>query len=774
MKRRTHFPRRLLLALALAAVALPLATLTAGGQPGKDGSYDPFNEAYKAPPLKLPPVDGPKDDGKKDDGKKAGKADDNWQPKDPPARVREAGDAIDFEVTVTPKEVRRGQVARVTVTGMPRKGWYTYSMTKRTPDQFGQAVSKFKPGAAAGLQPMGPVEEVPEPELVSVPGVGQFFEHRTKFTWSFEILVAADAKPGTLRMPLKVELQVCSKGCIPGEVVLTVPVTVQAGDAVEIPAAVKARASQAFPPPAKEISPDGGPVQKAKNDAPPGPAPGAATVPHDYAESIERVRKQIQAPEGRADEGLLVFILTGMFWGFVSLITPCVFPMIPITVSFFLKQSEKEHHKPVAMAAVYCGTIVVVLTIAAAALLSFFRVLSINPVMNFGLGCLFIFFALSLFGMYEIELPSFLARYTSERESKGGYVGTIFMALTFTIISFACVAPFLGGFGGTASTSHRPLWHTVLGGLAFSLTFASPFFILALFPTLLKAMPKSGAWLNSVKVVMGFLELAAALKFFRAGELVLPSPPGLFTFDLVLGLWIALCVLCGAYLLGLYRLPHDSPVEHLTVPRMLFALAFLGLALYLTPALVGKPGEGEQPRPNGAVFAWVNSFLLPEPRAGVGGEVWSPNLEDVIAQAREYRKRTGKPKLVFVDFTGEVCTNCSLNENNVFSKAEIQKMFKSYALAKLYCDTVPLKYYAAEDRAAAEAGRRSTDAKVNYRLQSEVFDGVELPLYVILEPLNDGTIRVVAKYDKGLIDEATLAEFLRRPQEAAGASVAAR
>src|SRR5205823_3786726 len=201
-------------------------------------------------------------------------------------------------------------------------------------------------------------------------------------------------------------------------------------------------------------------------------------------------------PEAKPDEGLLTFVLTGMFWGFVSLITPCVFPMIPITVSFFLKQSEKEHHRPVMMATVYCGTIVLVLTIAAAALLNFFRILSINPVMNFGLGLLFVFFALSLFGMYDIELPSFLARYTSERESRGGVVGTVFMALTFTIISFACVAPFLGGFGGTADTASRPFWHTILGGLAFAVTFASPFFVLALFPTLLKAMPKSGAWLN--------------------------------------------------------------------------------------------------------------------------------------------------------------------------------------------------------------------------------------------------------------------------------------
>jgi len=175
----------------------------------------------------------------------------------------------------------------------------------------------------------------------------------------------------------------------------------------------------------------------------------------------------------------------------VSCFTPCVFPMIPITVSYFLKQSEKEPHRPVTMALVYCGTIVVVLTIAAVLLLSFFRYLSVNPVMNFGIGLLFIFFALSLFGMYEIELPSGLARFTSAREGQGGLVGTMFMALTFTILSFACVAPFLGASAVTAATDKHGLLYTGLGGLAFATTFAAPFFVLALFPALLNRLPRA-------------------------------------------------------------------------------------------------------------------------------------------------------------------------------------------------------------------------------------------------------------------------------------------
>jgi thiol:disulfide interchange protein DsbD len=719
-----------------------------------ESKFDPFSEANKAPPVDLSSL------------RQSAPA-----PK-PLQKIKGVEDMIDFYVTVTPQQVRRGQTVRVNVTGVPRVGCYTYSMTIKGEDQRPPALGVFRVKETAGFKPLGPIEETPPPILDKESG---YFEHKQAFTWEFDVLVTADAQTGPAQLAFLVDLQVCKTSCVPGDIALTANFTVDSSEPVALTPELKSRANEKFPPPAKMI-----PVASSPEKGRPSgttiaePTSASAFMPRDYAESIERIRRQIEAPAAKPREGLLTFILTGMFWGFVSLITPCVFPMIPITVSFFLKQSEKEHHKPVIMALVYCGTIVVVLTIAAAALLSFFRLLSINPTMNFALGGLFVFFALSLFGMYDIELPSFLARFTSERESKGGMIGTIFMALTFTIISFACVAPFLGGFGGTADTTSRPFWHTIMGGLAFSVTFAAPFFLLALFPTMLRAMPKSGSWLNSVKVVMGFLELAAALKFFRAGELVLAAPLGLFTFDLVLGLWIALCVLCGLYLLGTYRLPHDSPVEHLSVPRMLFAFAFIGLGFYLTPALFVKSNDGEQPRPSGVVFAWVHSFLLPEMSPGAGGEVWSPNLENAIAQAREFRKRTGMSKLVFVDFTGETCTNCKKNENDVFRKPEIQKLFKPYVLVRLYTDTVPLMYYAPEDRAAAE-GRRTSDARVNNEFERRVFETAALPLYVILDPLPDGKINVIAQYDEGLIrNEGEFAEFLRQPQQAIGTAVASR
>ena len=283
--------------------------------------------------------------------------------------------------------------------------------------------------------------------------------------------------------------------------------------------------------------------------------------------------------------------------------------MIPITVSFFLKQAEKNHGNALLLAFVYCGTIVVMLGIAALTLLQFFTILSINPWMNVFLGTLFVVLALSLFGMFDftlqiglraailglplltvlivkpagpqllwvigcvavsmvllaivnqwIERAAFqLQQSTANRSSVGGLIGTVFMAISFTIVSFTCVAPFLGGFGGMAASGQFKTWELVLGAFAFSGTFAAPFFLLALFPSLLKKLPKSGGWLNTVKVVMGFLELAAALKFFRTAELIGTPSPSFFTFDLVLGMWIALSAICGLYLINLFRIGHEEP-----------------------------------------------------------------------------------------------------------------------------------------------------------------------------------------------------------------------
>jgi thiol:disulfide interchange protein DsbD len=305
----------------------------------------------------------------------------------------------------------------------------------------------------------------------------------------------------------------------------------------------------------------------------------------------------------------------------------------------------------------------------------------------------------------------------------------------------------------------------VLGGLAFAITFASPFFFLAIFPSLLKKMPKSGNWLNNVKVIMGFLELAAALKFLRAGELVLLPTPTFFTFDLVLGIWVALCLLCGLYLLNVYRLPHDTPVEHLTVPRLMFAAIFLSLGFYLLPALFKHDAEGTPQRPNGAVYAWIDSFLLPDPQEGKGELEWGGSLREALVEARK-TPAGGKRPLVFIDFTGKTCTNCRINERSVFSKPDIKALFKPYKLVQLYTDQVPNELYPkpVREKFGNDVSKQTADAGVNLWFQFAAFQTEQLPLYVILEPMPDGKIRVVGVYPEGRInDEAAFAKFLKEP-----------
>jgi thiol:disulfide interchange protein DsbD len=696
-------------------------------------------------------------------------------------------DRIDFQVSVTSddpfspnnavdatkKVFRRGEVVRLVITGTPRAGFHTYPITVRSEDQDEIGLSTLSIEKTAGLQPLWPIVES-KPEFVDTKLKDDknkqnqiWLEYDKKFTWEQDILILPDAQPGPKTVKFQVHVQVCNENsCLWGDHPFEAAFEVSAAAPLPLSAELKER--MAAKEPAIKVLP-----VPASFRTPATAQQSPKTSPAITKAGPDAVSDPSTTPA--MDGGLLAFILSGIFWGAVSLATPCVFPMIPITVSLFLKQSEKEHHKPLAMASVYCGTIIVVLTVAAIALLSFFRALSTNYVMNFGLGLLFCYFALSLFGMYEIELPAGLARFTQSKEGQGGYVGVMFMALTFTIISFACVAPFLGGFGGTAAGGRPPLHYLILGGLAFSTTFASPFFLLALFPTALKKLPKSGSWLNNVKVVMGFLELAAALKFLRTGELLFRDKPAFFTYDLVLGLYVTLAILCGLYLLGLYRLPHDSPQEHLGVPQLLLSIVFLALGFYLLPGLFKDGATGDSQRPRGIVFAWVDSFLLPDPQdegaAGVstaanGKEpngsklVWLGSLQQGIEEALKDRR------LIFVDFTGESCTNCRLNERNVFPRPTIQDLFRQYTLVQLYTDKVPNRLYPAEEQAqlGSSTAKQRADAQRNLEFQREMFNDERLPLYVILKPLVGGKWEQVAVYRESLINDIPgFAQFLKQP-----------
>jgi thiol:disulfide interchange protein DsbD len=745
-------------------------------------------------------------------------------------------DAMQVRAAVEPTEARRGQTVTFKMTLIPAPGYHTYPTTQ-PPGAINESATNFfhEFGNKDAVVWIG---QLHEPPAERIPHGDKFqMEYRKEVTFTRSFVVRPDARPGRVEITVKADILACDdKGCLPPEeVAFTAPLTilddavpVDPNYAAELEAAMKGQ-SEPSPPRGPDAEPGGKhPVAQIEEPTDKGVRAEMPATTEELEAFYQSLLTRLVRPTSEMTtqgDGLWPFVLAGIFWGLVSLATPCVFPMIPITVTFFLKQAEKENHRPFTLALVYSGTIVLVLTIAAMLLLSALRAASVNPLTNLLLGILFIFFALSLFGLFEIELSSRwqlgffllffsvlfgiiayesrdswlpspwwqtvvgaivlfdlaalgylifskshvnLAAVTSARQEQGGLAGTVFMALTFTIISFACVAPFLGAFGGTTAHHTLTIWHRLFGGLAFSVTFASPFFLLALFPSLLKKLPKSGSWMNSVKVVMGFLELAAAFKFLRQGELVLTPVPQLFTFDLVLGLWIGICLLTALYLLNFYRLPHDSPAEHLSVPRLILACAFLGLGFYLLPALFSVSEDGTRQKPAGATYAWLNSFLLPDPTEA--RLPWTGNLQAALERARRDRR------LVFVDFTGETCTNCKINEESVFPRYDIDQALRQFELVQLYTDKVPNKYYPPQVLAALGSGvsRQRADAKVNLAFQREAFGTEQLPLYVILEPLSDGRVAVRGIYSEGKInDEAAFARFLRQPL-ARGNQVASR
>jgi thiol:disulfide interchange protein len=698
-------------------------------------------------------------------------------------------DIADYEAAIEPAQAKPGETVTFKLTVTPKLGAWTYPAN---PPDGQLARSEIDFPRRGDLIFVGGVADPPGWQTKPSAEAGKTDRYYPEaVTWELKAVVSPKATPGVKKVALTgTRIQACNEAnCFYTDLrnPPSAEIEVLAGPAVPVDPkyADEVRAALETVAPAKMATPMFGP-EGAK---PPAPAPRDAAAQPDRADhaphpaaaphagivrkapaSLEEHEAGLNALREKIDQtpvvvqgGLAGLLMAAVFWGLVSLVTPCVFPMIPITVSLFLKQSHQSTAGVIKLALVYCLTIIAVLGASAIFLLSLFRGLSVDPYMNIFIGALFIFFALSLFGLYDIALPGFLLRATERRRGAGGTVGTIFGALAFSIVSFTCVAPFLGGFAGLTGSQQYSNAEIILAGIAFATAFASPFFLLAVFPSLLKKLPKSGGWLDSVKVVMGFLELAAAFKFFRTAELRLLDRPEYFTYDLVLGSWVAIAVATGLYLLGVFRLPHDEERPNVGVVRMLFGLAFLTLAVYLTPALFRGGPSGHPNRPAGVIYAWVDAFLLPEPVAAGGeGLPWSADLKGAVDRIAREKRSTGAADrpLIFVDFTGVTCTNCKYNEENIFTRPEVHELLRQYTLVQMYTDDVPVDFYTIPpDRID-----RKLEAAANLDFQRAVFGTEQLPLYVILEPQAAGPVKVVGVYDEGKInDVARFTEFLKQP-----------
>lgn len=437
------------------------------------------------------------------------------------------------------------------------------------------------------------------------------------------------------------------------------------------------------------------------------------------------VEPQLKALSQEKEEaGLLAIFLAGILGGLIALITPCVWPMIPMTVSFFLKQN-KSKAAGVRSAMVYGISIVIIYVAIGLLVTAIFggaalNALSTNAWFNVFFFLLLVVFAISFMGGFEITLPS---KWTNKMDSKvdttTGMVSIFFMAFTLALVSFSCTGPIIGTLLVETATSGNFLSPAV-GMLGFALALALPFTIFAMFPTMLKSMPKSGGWLNSVKVVLGFLELALALKFLSIADLTCNWR--ILDREVFLCLWIVIFALLGLYLLGKLRFPHDSKVEKTGIGRFMLALISLSFALYMVPGLWGAPLKA------------ISAFSPPSRTQDFSlyqGEIHprSQNYEEGMALAVQENKP------ILLDFSGHGCTNCRELEGAVWTNDDVRNLINDdFILVSLMVDErTPLPQPIVKTKANGETAIVETVGELWGLLESEKFGIMAQPYHVILD-----------------------------------------
>lgn len=420
-------------------------------------------------------------------------------------------------------------------------------------------------------------------------------------------------------------------------------------------------------------------------------------VGKDNNKSSEASQAAIQQTKKQENKGLWTIFLVAFLFGFTALLTPCVFPMIPMTVSFFTKQS-KTKAAGVRNAIIYGIAIILIYVFLGAIVTWFFgadalNALSTNVWFNFFFFLLLVIFALSFLGAFEIMLPNSWANKVDKQADRGGLIGIFFMALALAIVSFSCTGPIIGTLLVEAASKGGIA--PFVGMFGFSLALAMPFALFAAFPGWMNSLPKSGGWLNTVKVFLGFLELALAFKFLSNADLVLQLH--WLEREVFLAIWIAVFGALTLYLFGKFQLPHDSPMKHLSVGRLSLGLIVGAFTIYLIPGLWGAPLKlisGFPPpmqyseSPYGVGFTKLSSGGSSSTAEFPEGAHLGPH--DILAfhdyeTGLAYAKKVGKP--VLVDFTGHACVNCRKMEERVWSEPKILKLLnQDIVLISLYVD----------------------------------------------------------------------------------------
>jgi thiol:disulfide interchange protein DsbD len=644
---------------------------------------------------------------------------------------------VQWSVKVKEAKLKPGEHFVAEAVATIASGWHVYSITQAPGGPIPAALSVPENPAAKLTAPISG----PTPEKTFDPNFQMETEmYEDSASFKLPLVVKANA-PAGVKLPVDVFFQTCNDHlCLP-------PARLHLSAALTIASTAAAVTSS----PAVAA-----PVQAPKNPPPSDGNQSAATSPATGASTQQQARSASQATQPSApisgptaqvlsQHSLGSFIWLAMVMGALSLLTPCVFPMIPITVSYFTNHAGASRRSAVGTALIYGIGIILTFTALGMLLAVVFGAggvnqLAANPWVNLLITAIFLGFAFSLFGAYFIQVPpSLMGKLDAITRSKegSGAIGALLMGFTFTLTSFTCTAPFVGTLLVMTAEGN---WRWPLAGmLAFSTVFAIPFFLLALAPQMMSKLPKAGGWMVQVKVVMGFLEIAAAMKFLSNTDLVWRW--GIFTRQVVLAVWVGVGVLTVLYVLGYFRMKDDTPVESVGAARVTVAIVFLATTVWLVPGLFGRQlGE-------------LESFLPPEIGAAATNSASSTataqkqpewilnNYDDALAAAKQQNK------LVFIDFTGYTCTNCRWMEANMFPRPEVASEMDKFVRVRLYTD-----------------GEGDLYAR-QQKMQQDKFGTVALPLYAIVRA--DGT--TVATFP-GLTRKSP--EFLQFLQKASASNTA--
>ncbi len=638
-----------------------------------------------------------------------------------------------------------------------KQDWYIYS-TEFKAEEPTRAEFTFAPDASYQLvgkvQPINPKRKFDDTWGAEV----AYFEKKAEFRQKIKVLSK------DLKVAGSFLFQTCSNVtgmCLRPE---TVPFSLNAST-LKIAEGCKKEEKQEKP---KEPQ-DENPKEEAKSETKDTIQKANAEAGKDTSLTKPKVTKTAEKekttqPINKGTDSLLGFMFLAFLGGFSAIFTPCVFPMIPMTVTFFTKDRKKKktdgmseavikalerkyRREALKKVGVYAISIIAIYTILGVFFSAVFGAgfnnwLSTHWLPNLFFFCLLLFFGLSFLGMYEIVLPSSWVNAVDKQADKGGYVGVFFMAFTLALVSFSCTAPIVGTL--LVAASGGAIIKPVLGMIAFSTAVALPFALFAAFPTWLNGLPKSGGWLNAVKVTLGFLEVAFSLKFLSQADLVYHW--GILNRDIFIAIWIVLFSLLGFYLLGKLRLPHDSPVEKIPVPRLLLAIFAFSFVVYMVPGLFGAPLKllsGYLPPESTLEWTMQSaSEALPAPTSMGTPPKYSEflklphrlqgffDMKEALAES----KKVGKP--IFIDFTGHGCVNCRKMEANVWSDKEVLKRLREdYVMLALYTDDrheLPKsEWYEAEQAGKKIQIRTIGDLYADYQIQK--FQINAQPYYCLID-----------------------------------------